>query len=106
MDPSAISDYLQQGQGQPQSGGDMGAYMDPSQQQADPSQAQPTSPQQRWGVIQESVNQIDQNAQALGIPTFDLFKNLSKPEYTGPNGVNWDKLMTDHKNMQLASKAP
>lgn len=106
MDPSAIANYLQQGgQAQPQQGGDMGAYM--QQGQPDPSQAQqPTTPEQRWGAIQDSVNTIDEQAQGLGIPTHDLFKKLTSADYTGPNGVNWDKLMTDHKNVQLASTAP
>lgn len=65
---------------------------------------QPNEHSSHWSAIQHHVNQIDQHAQSMNLPTHDLFKRITAPEYTGPQGINWGKLVSDHKVEQLAQK--
>ncbi len=95
-----MDEYLQ-GQGQ-EAASPVGAYMDQGQEA---EQTQEPTPEERWAVIKQAVDAIDEQTDALGVPTFDLFKKLGQPQYAGPNGINWEKVMMENTQPQQPQQA-
>ncbi len=95
-----LSSYMGNSGGE-QSSHPVSTYMDQSGQPILSPQGQR---RQNWAALQQHVNQIDNHAKALGISTHDFLGKLTHPDYASPQGIDWNKLMSDHEQQYLAGK--